>query len=395
MIAGTALIIAELNAPFQVATVELDVLRLNEVLVQMKASSICATDVKAQQGKFPVPLPAVVGHEVEGAGVVLETGSDVTHVSPGDHVVLSYNYCGRCRHCEGGHMYHCAQISSLNFGGSRPDGTKPITWNGTSVSSCFFGQSSFSNPAVVAAASCVKIDKSLDFVVACSLGCGIQTGAGAIINLVKPVERRTQNLLIFGMGSVGCAAVMAANVMKLENLGVLSRIIVVDVNDERLKVAKELGATHILNSATSNVEKILLELTDNEGVDVAVDCTGVLSVINQMIESIAPGSIAVTVGGTSHGQKASVNIHNFISKCGTYTACHQGNANSREVGLEYFNYDTTMLIDRKFIPYLSDLYQKGMFPLDKLQKKYKPEDINQAIADMASGKVFKPVLMWE
>lgn len=262
--------------------------------------------------------------------MVLEIGANVIDLSIGDHVVLAYNYCGRCRHCERKKMYHCAELAQLNFSGTRSDGTTTISWAGKPVSSCFFGQSSFCNPAVVAAASCVKIDKSLDFAIACSLGCGIQTGSGCIFNLVKPVENEVHNLVIFGMGSVGSAAVMAANVIKKENPGVLQMIIVVDVNDDRLNMAKELGATHLLNPNTTDVREAILNLTENEGPDVSVDCTGVLSVINQMIENMAPGGKAITVGGTPHGQKASVEVHQFISKCGTYTACHQGNAVSRE-----------------------------------------------------------------
>ncbi|KAK4987987.1 hypothetical protein LTR50_004206 [Elasticomyces elasticus] len=375
MVTATALIVPEIHAPFQVTEVQLDTLRPDEVLVELKATSICATDVAVQHGKIPLPFPIVVGHE--GAGVVLEIGSAVSDVAVGDHVVLSYDSCGGCKPCKQQKNFRCVETMGKNFGVQRKDGSQTIKWNGKPVSSCFFGQSSFCNPAVVQAGSCVKIDKSLDLSVMCSMGCGVQTGAGAVLNVVKPTERDVNSLAIFGIGAVGSAALMMAKVIAQDNPGKLSKIIVVDMDKKRLELAKEFGATHCINPRTDDVNAKIMELTDGEGLDAAVDCSGVLSVINSMIEVIGTGGIAVTIGNPPNGSKATVDIFPFILGCKTYCASHQGNSYSKS-----------------FIPYLASLYKENRFPIDRLQKKYNAEMVNEAINDMTSSRVMKPVLVW-
>lgn len=260
-------------------------------------------------------------------------GTAVTDLAVGDHVVLAYNSCGDCRHCQKHDNFRCIEIMKRNFGGNRPDGSQNISWKGKPISGCFFGQSSFCNPAIVQANSCVKVDDSLDLAVVCSLGCGVQTGAGAVFNVIKPVERGVGSLAIFGLGAVGCASLMAARVIADENPIVLGKIIVVDMNEKRLKLASELGATHCINSKTENVMAKVMEITGNEGLDAAVDCSGVLSVINEMIEAIGSGGIAVTIGNPGNDSKASVPILPFIAGAKTYCATHQGNAYSKTVGL--------------------------------------------------------------
>jgi aryl-alcohol dehydrogenase len=346
MITATALVVPELHAPFQLIKVELDHLRPHEVLVELKATSVCATDPAVQHGKIPLTFPVILGHEgmlssefkvtpaeenCEGAGIVKKIGSAVVHLVPGDHVVLSYNSCGKCRHCHKQNNFRCLEIMKRNFDGRREDGSQTVSWDGKPASSCFFGQSSFCNPAVVQANSCVKVDSSLDLAAVCSLGCGVQTGAGSIFNVVKPVERDVRTLGIFGLGAVGCAAVMAAHILSQDNPRVLSQIIAVDVNESRLQLAKELGATHTINPAKEDVMTRLINVTEQEGLDAAVDCSGVLTVINSMIGSIGAGGIAVTIGNPGNDSKASVPILLFIAGAKTYCASHQGNTDSKSV----------------------------------------------------------------
>ena len=268
-----------------------------------------------------------------GAGIILEVGADVSDLAVGDHVVLSYDSCGSCRHCKDERNYQCIEAMKRNFGTRRSDQTQAIKWKGNPISSSFFGQSSFCNPAVVQAGSCVKVNNSLDLSVVCSLGCGIQTGAGAIFNVVKPAENKVYSLAIFGLGAVGIAALMAAKIIAEDNPGVLTTIIVVDMNESRLKLAKELGATHVIDPSTTEVKKEMLKITNQAGVDAGVDCTGVLPVINEMIELIGHGGRAVTVGNPPAGAKASVEIFPFILGSKAYSASHQGNAYSKSVSL--------------------------------------------------------------
>jgi aryl-alcohol dehydrogenase len=163
----------------------------------------------------------------KGAGVVTEIGSSVIDLSIGDHVVLSYDSCNECRQCKRQQNYQCTEIVSRNFGAKRADGSQNIIWQEKPISSCFFGQSSFCNPAIVQSFSCVKVDSSLDLTVACSFGCGIQSGAGAVFNVIKPVEKDVRSLAIFGIGAVGSAALMAAHIIAQDNPEVLTKIIAV------------------------------------------------------------------------------------------------------------------------------------------------------------------------
>ena len=221
----------------------------------------------------------------------------------------------------------------MNFSGSRLDGSSTIISRRQQISTCFFGQSSFSNPTVAQEASCVKIDKSLPLEVVCALGCGFQTGAGSIYNVVKPLERKIRHLAIFGIGGVGCAAIMAANHLAMSEItsSPAFDIIAVDVNVDRLELAKKLGATHTINSRSETTRDDIMSVTKNEGLDAVVDCTGIVSVIEGMIDLLGPGGIAVSVGGPPPGTKASMDVFSMLLKCKTYCGTHQGNAYSKAV----------------------------------------------------------------
>ncbi|KAF5018934.1 hypothetical protein F66182_9076 [Fusarium sp. NRRL 66182] len=375
MVTATALIVPEKGASFQQRTVELDTLRPNEVLVDIKATGICHTDVAVQHGKIPVPLPAVLGHE--GAGIVRAVGSEVKDCQPGDHVILSYNYCQTCRSCKAGQPYQCHTAQKQNFGGSRSDGSQTIAGS-TTISTCFFGQSSFCSPAVAQETCCIKIDKSLPLSVVCALGCGFQTGTGSVYNVVKPLERKARHLAIFGVGGVGCAAIMAANHLRTSNMEQAFDIIAVDLVDARLEFAKELGATHTINPGKQNVQEVVNQITAGQLLDATIDCTGSLRVIGDMIKFTGKGGIAVTVGGPPPGDTVSVDVFDMLISCKTYCGSHQGNAHSKT-----------------FIPWLAELYSQGQFPLEKMQKTYAAHEINTACADMLSGKVLKPILLWD
>ncbi|GKZ87940.1 hypothetical protein CBS63078_1612 [Aspergillus niger] len=151
-----------------------------------------------------------------------------------------------------------------------------------------------------------------------------------------------------------------------------------DVVDEKLSIALELGATHVINSAKEDLERRVAEITHGQGIDAAIDCSGVISVVNSMVNLVGAGGVAVTVGGPPAGLKASIDVFDMLINCKTYIGCHQGNAYSKT-----------------FIPLMIDLYRKGRLPLDKLQKTYKVTDINLAVSDMKAGRVWKPVLLWD
>jgi aryl-alcohol dehydrogenase len=210
----------EPRQPLTIEELELDDLRPNEVLVKMVASGVCHTDAIVRDQVYPTPLPAVLGHE--GAGIVERIGDSVTTVRPGDHVLLAAAYCGKCDRCRSGQMAYCENLFAADFGGRRPDGTTALSKDGEVISSHFFGQSSFATYANVVEESVVRIDSDVPLEIVAPLGCGIQTGAGAVLNELKPTLNST--LVVIGTGAVGSGAIMAGGIAGC------ARIIAVDIH---------------------------------------------------------------------------------------------------------------------------------------------------------------------
>src|SRR5262245_31404181 len=194
------------SEPFAIEALEIDDPRDDEVLVRMVGVGICHTDLIVRDQYYPTPLPAVLGHE--GAGVVERVGARVTKVQPGDHVVLSYLSCGTCPNCQRGQMFYCPQLFALNFGGGRLDGSKALRRRDSAISSHFFGQSSFATRAIANQRNAVKVSPDAPLHLLGPLGCGIQTGAGAVMNSLNP--RAGSSIAVFGAGAVGTSAIMAA-----------------------------------------------------------------------------------------------------------------------------------------------------------------------------------------
>ena len=224
------------GAPFSIEQVDLSAPRKGELLIKLVACGVCHTDDKARQGYF-TPFPAVLGHE--GAGIVEAVGDGVENFAVGDHVVLSYPACGTCANCKKHKPYYCYRSTELSFFGKMADGFMPLSQGGEPING-FFGQSSFSTYAIVPVFNAIKVDPSIDLKLLAPLGCGIQTGAGAILCAFKPDAGDT--IAIFGTGTVGLSAIMAAKVAGC------SKIIAVDILDSRLDEAVQCGATHTVNS---------------------------------------------------------------------------------------------------------------------------------------------------
>src|SRR5215217_7193287 len=171
-----AAVVREEGQPFSVEELELEEPRADEVLVRVVAAGVCHTDLIVRDQWYPVPLPAVLGHE--GAGVVEKVGEGVTKVRPGDHVVLTFDSCGECPSCLGGKPAYCLNFFGRNFGGSRPDGSTGISEDGDALHSHFFGQSSFASHALAAERSVIQVSQDAPLELLGPLGCGVQTGAG-------------------------------------------------------------------------------------------------------------------------------------------------------------------------------------------------------------------------
>jgi aryl-alcohol dehydrogenase len=319
--------------------------------------------VRDQQ--YASPLPAVLGHE--GAGVVEAVGEHVENVIVGDHVVLSYAFCGSCDLCHSGHPAHCREVFPINFGGGRLDGSTSTTdAEGKSVHDHFFGQSSFAEYAVVNRNNLVKVDKSLPLDILAPLGCGLQTGAGAVINAMK--VKPGSSFVAFGAGTVGLASIMAAKIAGA------TTIIASDINPNRLELAIELGATHIINSKEIDPIKAVQDITGG-GADFALECTGIPAVLRQAVDSLGFFGTCGIVGAPPLGATAELDVNMVMIHAKRVMGIVQGDS-----------------ISASFIPTLVELWKQGRFPFDKLIKHYEFEDINQAVLDSEGGSVIKPVL---
>lgn len=359
-----AAVVHEKEQPFSIEEMELEEPRSEEIIVRIVGAGVCHTDLIVRDQWYPVPLPAVLGHE--GSGVVERVGEDVYKVQPGDHVVLTYRSCGRCANCLRGNPPYCLDLYDQNFSGARPDGSNALSRNGDTIHGHFFGQSSFATYAMASERNVVKVRKDIPLELLGPLGCGIQTGAGGVLNALRP-EAGT-SIAIFGTGSVGMSAVMAARVTGC------ARIIAVDVKPNRLELARELGATHTVDAAeTDNVVEAVQEITGG-GADYTVETTAVPEVLRQAIESLTLLGECGLIGASALGTEVTLDMNSIL------------------FGRKVRGIIEGDSIPDIFIPRLIQLYEQDRFPFDRLVKFYDLEDINQAAEDSESGVSMKPVL---
>ncbi|MFN3602739.1 MAG: NAD(P)-dependent alcohol dehydrogenase [Dietzia sp.] len=353
------------GAPFTVQNVELDEPRATEVLVRMAAAGLCHTDLGVASGGLPFPLPGVLGHE--GAGVVERVGAEVTSVRPGDHVVLSFTSCGKCTNCRDGHPAYCATwLPSNLIGGTRDDGSTTITRDGQPLGGHFFGQSSFAHAALVDERSVVKVDPALPLELLAPLGCGVQTGIGAVWNVLAP--RPGSTVVIAGAGAVGLSAVMAAA------LSPALRIVAVDIVAQRLDVARKLGATHVIDASVEDYPARIAEITDGAGADGVIETTGNVAVLRQSVDALAARGTAVVIGAPPFGTEVSLDVNGMLG-------------GKKIVGVTLGDSETQALI-----PVLAAMVADGRLPVSELVSYYEFDDIQTAVDDVASGATIKPVL---
>jgi len=363
----TAAVARTPNTDLTIEQLELDDLRPGEVRVRMVASGVCHTDAIVRDQVYPTPLPAVLGHE--GAGVVEAVGSSVTTVDPGDHVLLAAAYCGHCNRCRAGQMAYCENLFAADFGGRRTDGSTALSKDGEVISSHFFGQSSFATYANVVEESVIKIDADVPLEIVAPLGCGIQTGAGTVLNELKPSLSST--LVVLGTGAVGAGAIMAGRVAGC------SKVIAVDIHESRLELARELGATDTINTKDVDLTEEIMRLTEGKGADYVIDTTARPQLLRQAAEALGIRGTLVLVGAAAPGTEVTFEIGLSLVKGWTFKTVVQGSS-----------------VPQVFIPKLIELWKEGRFPIDKLVKSYPLEQINQGFADSASGITVKPVVIF-
>jgi aryl-alcohol dehydrogenase len=366
MVGITAAVVRTQGGPFKIEQLVLEEPRAGEVLVRIAGVGVCHTDIVVRDQYFPTPLPAVLGHE--GSGVVERVGPGVTKVVAGDHVVLSFASCGQCANCQRGLNGYCPDLYGRNFTGARPDGSQPCCDSrGHPVSSFFFAQSSFADLALATERNIVKIPKDVPLELMGPLGCGIQTGAGAVINALKPGAGTS--IAIFGAGSVGLSAVMAAKVAGC------ARIIVVDLNQTRLDFALELGATDVVDGTAAEPVAAIQALTGGEGAQYALECTGLPQVVRQAVDCLRLTGVCGVVGVAPLGTEFTLDMNGILFGR-TVRGIIEGDS-----------------IPDIFIPQLIELWRQGRFPFDKLIRFYPLTEIEEAVQASESGTVLKAILL--
>lgn len=359
-----AAVLNEVNTPYVVEELELSEIRDDEVLVKIVASGMCHSDDVVKKGYQEYAMPIVLGHE--GSGVIEKVGKNVLDYAVGDHVVISFAYCGHCDNCLTGTPASCETWNHLNMYGKRDDDTHYFKKEDGTPVTRFFGQSSFASYSIVNPRSLTKVDKSVDLRLVGPLGCGFLTGSGTVFNGLKPEPGST--IAIFGTGAVGLAAMMAAKIAGC------SKVIAVDIHDNRLELSKELGATHTINSKNIDLKEEIMKLTDGKGVNYSVDTTGVNPVVRSAIEVLAVGG---TIAPVAASQTMEINtIQDFTMYNRKLIGVLMGQA-----------------IPQLSIKQLVEFYKADKFGFDKLTKFYKLEEINEAAEQSLSGEVIKPILV--
>jgi aryl-alcohol dehydrogenase len=353
------------GGPFRIAEVDLDAPRDDEILVRLAAVGLCHTDVFAQQGGYRFGIPAVLGHE--GAGVVEAIGEKVTKVRPGDRVAITFRSCGVCLPCDSGHPAHCNDFRPLNFSGKRKDGSTSLHNGGEELVSNFFGQSSFASHALTYERNVVPIDADIPFEIAATLCCSVQTGVGAVLNVLR--AGRESSLMITGCGPVGLSAVMGAA------LAGCAVIIAVEPHRQRRRLALDFGATHAIDPAETADLPGAVRAILPQGVNYALDTTGQPDVLESIMRALAPQGTLGLLGIAERGAHLPGEQNLVLSAGHCVRGIYLGDSDP----------DT-------FLPLLMDHYRNSQLPIDRMIRTYPFANINEAVAEQHAGSATKAVL---
>ncbi|KAH7161848.1 zinc-binding dehydrogenase [Dactylonectria macrodidyma] len=345
--------------------------RADEVLVEMVASGICHTDLHCGNtaedlGVPGVYYPRVLGHE--GSGYVVQVGSGVTKVKPGDAVMLSFSYCGTCYVCKTGPPSHCINFFDINFMG------EPVFSDG--IGGRFFGQSSLARHSIVSDKSVVNVSglglSRDDLKILAPFGCGFQTGSGTVINVAK--AGADDCVAIAGMGGVGLAAVIAAKNRNCE------AVIGIDRVEARLELAKSLGATHVINTTgleMAQVTEKIKEVTGGLGATVCIDTSAYPPLVAAQVDGTRYMGKIIQVGTGMPDANLSIHMQSFMVSAKQYFGAVQGHSRTEE-----------------YIPQMVQWWRDGVFPVEKLVKVFEYTNFGQAVEAMGKGEVVKPIIAW-
>lgn len=364
---AVAAVLNQPAGPFSVETIDVAEPREGEVRVAIKAVGICHTDLVIGSGALGNAFPTVLGHE--GAGVVEAVGRDVTRVTPGDKVLLSFNSCGHCPRCNEGQPAYCFEFFPLNMTCTRPDGSSRLSRKGETVADNCFGQSSFAGLAIANERNILKLSDDADLALLAPLGCGIQTGVGAVLRSLR--AREDEALVVVGGGAVGLSAVLGGVIAGC------NPIVLIEPQAERRDMSKEVGATHVIDP--SEVEELVAAVRAilPAGADLIVDTSGHMPTIEQTPNLIAPmGRIGLIGVPGSLDAVLPLAVVQWLTIGGTLRGIVEGDSDIAG-----------------FLPELIAYHAAGRLPFERFVKRYPFADINQAIEDAHSGKCIKAVLV--
>lgn len=357
-----AAVLREPCADFLIEELDLEDPRADEVLVELAATGMCHTDLSCRDQTIPTQTPIVLGHE--GAGVVVAVGGGVQDVAPGDHVLLTFGSCGACGPCSRHASAYCVDSYPLNLAGGRPDGSSAFDGG---IQSHYFGQSAFATHAVVPLRNVVVVPRTAPLALLAPLGCGVQTGAGAVLNALRVPAGAS--LAVFGAGAVGLSAVMAARLIGAD------QVIAVDRVPGRLALARELGATHVIDARTNDPLPVIADITAGTP-DFALEAAGSASTLHQALACLGRRGVCGLVGAAGPAVTPPFDWAHVLMNGITVRGIIQG--------------DST---PRTFLPELVELFLAGRLPADKLITTYPFAEINRAVRDTHDGTTVKPVLL--
>ncbi|WP_349256350.1 S-(hydroxymethyl)glutathione dehydrogenase/class III alcohol dehydrogenase [Azospirillum sp.] len=370
MITSRAAVAWEAKRPLEIEEVQVAPPKAGEVLVRIVATGVCHTDAYTLSGMDSEGVfPSILGHE--GAGVVEEVGPGVTSVQVGDHVIPLYTpECGKCKFCLSGKTNLCQAIRATQGKGLMPDGTTRFTCKGQPIFH-YMGTSTFSEYTVLPEIAVAKINKAAPLEKVCLLGCGVTTGMGAVMNTAKVEPGAT--VAVFGLGGIGLSAIIGAVMAKA------SRIIGIDINPSKFEIAKQLGATDVINPKDYDrpIQEVLVELTDG-GVDYSFECIGNVQVMRAALECCHKGwGESVIIGVAGAGEEISTRPFQLVTG-----RVWRGSAFGGVRG-------------RSELPEYVERYMRGEFELDTfITHTMGLNDINHAFDLMHEGKSIRSVILY-
>jgi S-(hydroxymethyl)glutathione dehydrogenase/alcohol dehydrogenase len=363
-----AAVLNEVGKPLVIDELEMDPLKPGDVLVRIKASGLCHTDLEVIRGSLAYPMPIVLGHE--GAGVVEAVGSGVTGVRPGDHVILSWNpHCGRCFYCERDLPILCEPFTRHQPQGHLLDGTSRMKRQGAKVHH-YSVTSTHAELTVVPESGAIPIPKEMPFDRACIIGCGVMTGVGAVVRKAK-VEPGS-NVVVIGCGAVGLNAVQGAR------LADAATIVAVDIGQAKLERARQFGATHVVDASAGNVVEQIKSLTAGRAADYVFEAAGNAKAFRLAVEACRPGGEVVWLGKVNVNEEVSFRWGSLMGERRIVRSSYGGARPMRD------------------FPWLVNEYLKGRLLLDELiTRRIRLDQINDGFALLARAEGVRTVIMFD